>query len=197
MPNLTDAYNAIIAACNDPYIGYSMDPVERRSITLGVNYRTYCDCSSLISWGLTQGGFFLNNPWFATASEVGYLTGAGFVEVDIAGLWQAGDVLWHPKGGRWSVGHTEMVYAAGPAGKGYTMGAHWAKPNFADQVSINTSLSSKYDYTKLFRYDGVSPPDPGQPGDDPDDPGDPGKRDIPTGAIIEELRRRLWYPGRH
>lgn len=193
MSRIDDAYNLVIAACNDPYIGYSM--TDRRTITLGVTYRTYCDCSSLMSWALTGAGYFTSNPWFATGSQETWLARAGWYEVPISGEWLPGDIVWHPKGGRWTVGHTEMVYATGGNGKGYTMGAHWAKPVFADQVSINSGLSYASDYTKLFRSNESAPPDPGGGGGDPG--GDPGKRDVPMGAIIEDLRRRLWYPGHY
>lgn len=191
MPNLQDAYDAVIAACNDPYIGYSMD--DRKTITLGVTYRTYCDCSSLMSWALTIGGFFTTNPWFGTAGELTALTNAGWYTVPKSGQWLPGDILLRPRVPS-RIGHTEMVYSGGN-GRGVTMGAHWAKPNFADQVSINTSSTTGPEYTYLLRYDGSSPPDPGGGGGD--DPGDPGGLPAPRGAIIEELRRRLWYPGRH
>lgn len=192
MPSLQDAYDSVIAACNDPYIGYSQ--TSRRTITLGVNYRTYCDCSSLMSWALTRGGFFTSNPWFATSGELSALQSVGFQIVSKSGEWLPGDILLRPKTSSRG-GHTEMVYSGG-TGRGVTMGAHWAKPVFADQVSINSSSTTGQEYTYLLRYDGVSPPDPGG-GGDPDDPGDPGGYPAPIGAIIEELRRRLWYPGRH
>ena len=192
MPDLQSAYNAIVSACNDAYIGYSQE--YRRTITLGVNYNTYCDCSSLISWALTIGGFYSSNPWFSTSNEYQKLIDAGFYEVSKSGAWLPGDILLRPRTSS-RTGHTEMVYTGG-TGQGITMGAHWAKPVFADQVSINSNYDSGSQYTFLMRYDGTSPVDPGG-GDDPTDPGDPGAYPAPTGAIIEELRRRLWYPGRH
>lgn len=191
MPNLQDAYDSVIAACNDPYIGYSMD--YRTTITLGVTYRTYCDCSSLMSWALTRGGFFTSNPWFGTAGQLAKMQAAGWTIVSKSGVWLPGDILLRPRTSS-RIGHTEMVYSGGD-GRGVTMGAHWAKPDFADQVSINSSSTTGQEYTYLLRYDGVTPPDPGGGGGD--DPGDPGDLPVPIGAIIEELRRRLWYPGRH
>lgn len=133
MASLSNAYDYVIAACRDPNIGYSQD--MRKTITLGVDYKTYCDCSSLMSKAMTVGGYFKNNPWFATSNERSYLSKAGWQKVDIDGEWKPGDILWRS-------GHTEMVYSGG-AGKGVTMGAHTYKKAFANQVSINSFTSNK------------------------------------------------------
>lgn len=144
MASLSDAYDYVIAACRDPNIGYSQD--RRTTITLGVDYKTYCDCSSLMSKALTVGGYLKNNPWFTTSNEESYLSKAGWQKVDIDGEWKAGDILWRS-------GHTEMVYSGGN-GKGVTMGAHSAGYTFAKQVSINTYTSNKHTgrgWTHLWR----------------------------------------------
>lgn len=151
MGDLSAAYNLIVSACNDPNIGYSQP--NRTTIELGVSYRTYCDCSSLISWALTGAGYFNVNPWFYTGNEISYLLSAGWVEFDINTEWHAGDILWRE-------GHTEMVYTPAGGSSGYTMGAHTDRYAFPDQVSINTSTSNASRYTRLFRDEGVIEPYP-------------------------------------
>lgn len=141
MPSLTDAYNYVVAACNDPNIGYSQP--SRTTIELGVNYRTYCDCSSLMSKALTVGGYFANNPWFVTSNERSYLSRIGWQQENINGIWQPGDILWRS-------GHTEMVYTGGN-GQGVTMGAHSSSYAFAKQVSINDYTSTAGSWTALYR----------------------------------------------
>ena len=105
------AYNLVIQACNDPYIGYSQP--QRTSIQLGVNYRTYCDCASLMSWACYLAGAWDHNPWFSTIDEPTWLQQAGFTRMRAdASPWQPGDILTHDEGsaeyGPYS--HTEMVY---------------------------------------------------------------------------------------
>lgn len=140
-PSLSAAYQYVIDACNDPNIGYSQD--DRTTITLGVNYRTYCDCSSLLSKALTVAGYFKNNPWFATSGEREYLRRAGWVQQDINGQWNPGDILWRS-------GHTEMVYTGG-TGKGVSMGAHTAKYSFERQVSISDKTTYARKWSSLWR----------------------------------------------
>lgn len=140
-PSLSAAYQYVIDACNDPNIGYSQD--ERTTITLGVNYHTYCDCSSLLSKALTVAGYFKNNPWFATSGEREYLRRAGWVQQDINGQWNPGDILWRS-------GHTEMVYTGG-TGQGVSMGAHTAKYSFERQVSISDKTTYARKWTSLWR----------------------------------------------
>lgn len=149
MPSLTDAFNYCVAACNDPYIGYSIP--DRKSGTLGVDYVTHFDCSSLMSKSMTVGGYFTNNPWFSTSDQPTYMSRAGWIEVDQSGLWIPGDILWYPAG--WhgkEYGHTEMVYEGG-TGKGRTMGAHTSGYAFARQVSINDSWTSAGYYKAMYR----------------------------------------------
>lgn len=147
MADIARAYNLIIDACNDPHVGYSQS--KRRTITLGVSYNTYCDCSSLISWALTGSGFYSNNPWFSTHNEVSQLLGCGFHEEPVDGEWKKGDVLWR-------VGHTEMVYD-----DRVTMGAHTDGIPFAKQVSINEFSSKPSEWTRCFRYkNGVEEDEP-------------------------------------
>lgn len=141
MPSLSDAYNYVIAACNWPYVGYSQP--QRETIDITVNYRTYCDCSSLMSKGLTVGGYYVNNPWFVTANEQSYLSRIGWIQEDINGIWQPGDILWRS-------GHTEMVYTGGNGG-GVTMGAHTSKYAFENQVSINDYTSTASSWSQLWR----------------------------------------------
>lgn len=138
MADINKFYQLVIQACNDPFIGYSQS--QRRTITLGVSYRTYCDCSSLESWALTLSGFFTNNPWFATSNEANYLTQAGFRQVPISGEWKPGDIVLKP-------GHTEVVYQGR-----VTMGAHTDGIAFADQVSINNKATNPSYYTSCWRY---------------------------------------------
>lgn len=142
MPSLTDAYNYVIAACEWPYIGYSQGSA-RETIDINANYRTYCDCSSLMSKALTVGGYFYNNPWFVTDNEDYYLKKAGWQTFNINGLWMPGDILWRS-------GHTEMVYTGGN-GSGVTMGAHTARYDFVNQVSINSYTSTASSWSVLYR----------------------------------------------
>lgn len=150
MPSLQDAYNYCIAACEDPYIGYSIP--DRTTGTLGVDYRTYFDCSSLMAKSMTVGGYFVNNPWFGTADQVTYMYRAGWIEVDQSGIWLPGDILWYPKG--WhghNWGHTEMVYEGG-TGRGRTMGAHTnSYTDYSKQVSIKDGWTTAGYYSKMFR----------------------------------------------
>lgn len=138
MSDINLFYQLVIQACNDPFIGYSQ--ARRTTISLGQSYRTYCDCSSLISWALTNSGFYTNNPWFATSNEISQLQRAGFTQVDLNSEWKPADVLWKQ-------GHTEVVYQGR-----VTMGAHTDGITFADQVSINSKATSPSYYTSCWRY---------------------------------------------
>lgn len=152
MGDINIAYNKIIQACNDPNIGYNQydgDRPNRTTITLGVNYMTCCDCSSLISWALTEAGFFAQNPWFFTQTEPEYLIQAGFTRYPAGSVeWEAGDIVWIRNSEHQ---HTEMVYQGNGIG-GITMGAHQRlKGNFAGEVSINSSPSSAGRYESIFK----------------------------------------------
>lgn len=141
--DINKAYTLIIQACNDPNIGYSQS--ARRTISLGVSYHTFCDCSSIESWALTLSGFFENNPWFATGNQISQLKRIGFHEVPVGGNWNKGDILWRP-------GHTEMVYEGR-----VTMGAHTDGIAFPKQVSINEFASRPSEWVSCWRYqDGAS-----------------------------------------
>lgn len=144
MPSLSIAYQYVIDACNDPYIDYNRFDL-RTTITLGVNYVTYCDCSSLLSKALTVGGYYVNNPWFYTGNEDYYLKKAGWQIEDINGQWMPGDILWKD-------GHTEMVYTGGQA-SGVSMGAHTSDPHvpFERHVCINNYTSYAGKWTRLYR----------------------------------------------
>lgn len=77
MADLTLAYNTCIEICNNPNVGYSQTYREGQTVG-GI---TYYDCSSLMSYCCTVGGFLSSNPWFTTRSMDGYLIGAGFQKV--------------------------------------------------------------------------------------------------------------------
>lgn len=144
--NLQTAFDLVVAACNDPYIGYSQ--ARRTTIKLNVNYRTYCDCSSLIAWALTGAGFFNQNPWFVTQTMGPILTNAGFTVYDPnTTIWQPGDILLNP------THHTEMCYRS-TGTQGVTMGAHASDGRpFANEVSINSYVTSGSYWEQLWRYD--------------------------------------------
>ena len=142
MADLTIAYQYCIQVCNDPLARYSQTYREFQTIP-GTN--TYgCDCSSLLSKCLTEGGFFESNPWFTTRSMESYLIGAGFKKTDASTPWLAGDILWR-------TGHTEMVYQPTDGG-GITMGAHSSSYPPEKQVSINENPTSNTAWTYLYRY---------------------------------------------
>lgn len=145
--NIDLFYQLIIQACNDNNIGYNQN--QRRTIQLGVPFRTFCDCSSIESWGLTLSGFTNNNPWFTTYNMESYLIQWGWHLEPITGEWKMGDIVWKD-------GHTEVVYRGR-----VTMGAHTDSVAFANQVSINDRVTDPSYYTRLWRYqDGASGDEP-------------------------------------
>lgn len=149
MGNLTLAYNTCIDICNAPNVGYSQDYREGQTVD-GI---TYYDCSSLMSYCCTVGGFFTTNPWYTTRSMDEYLSAAGFLKGNANQPWKKGDILWRS-------GHTEMVYEPADGG-GYTMGAHTDTYPLEQQVSINTFVSPYSAWTYLYRaptgvLDGIS-----------------------------------------
>lgn len=139
MGDIKQAYELVIQACQDPFVGYSQ--AKRTTIRLGGSTRTYCDCSSLMSWALTFAGFYSNNPWFSTHNQRQQLQKIGFHEEPIDGEWKKGDILWR-------AGHTEMVYNY----ERVTMGAHTDSYVFAKQVSINEFASRPREWTSCWRY---------------------------------------------
>lgn len=150
MPDLSAAYQYVIDVCEDPNIGYSIP--QRTTGTLGVSYLTYFDCSSLMAKAMTVGGYFSSNPWFSTDNQPGFMSRAGWIQIDKTGLWLPGDIVYFSK--EWSghpYGHTEMVYEGGE-GKGRTMGAHGVSGrSFPNQVSIKSGWSYASDYQYVFR----------------------------------------------
>lgn len=154
------AYNLVIQACNDDYIGYSMSDL-RTTIKLGVTYRTYCDCSSLMSWACFNAGAWSSNPWFSTGDEPTWLQQAGFTRMPANSTpWQPGDILTHSEGWMspgvpYPDAHTEMVYQGTGGTSGYTMGAHTSQVAFRDQVSIRTYISDTSYWQWLYRAGGT------------------------------------------
>ena len=141
-------YDWAVKTCNDPNTGYSQEYRNERK----VNGITYFDCSSFVYYALYYGGFAVDpKAWpFTTYNMQPVLLNLGFREYDAAAMiWKPADILWSQE-------HTEIVYqGADRAGSGYTMGAH-GKTNraLADQVSINTFVSTYTKYPKLYRYEG-------------------------------------------
>lgn len=143
MSNFQLFINRIIQACEDPNVGYSQD--KRTTIKLGVDYRTYTDCSALISWGLTEASYFKTNPWFYTGNQERIMNSIGWKSYSPTIPWQKGDVLLVHND---SHQHTEVVYD----GKNYiTMGAHTDKKPFPEQVSIRNYSSSPSEWGVLLR----------------------------------------------
>ena len=141
-----------VKICNDNNIGYSQ--AQRTTIKLGANYKTYCDCSSYVSFICYHVGYLKNNPWFTTFNMIPILKSAGFKEKPLSGDWLPGDVLVR----NWpTTQHTEIVYKGGKGG-GVTMGAHSPSVPFSEQVSINRYPSKASDWQTLLR-----PPDSGEP----------------------------------
>ncbi len=143
MSRITPAYNLIVNACNDNNIGYSQS--QRTTIQLGVSNRTYCDCSSIISWALYKAGILKDNPWFTTYNMADILRSAGFTKHDINTTWIAGDILLSNE-------HTEMVHTPHAIG-GITMGAHNDTLPFKEQVSINNYATTPSYYRELWRLE--------------------------------------------
>ena len=152
MPDLNTAYSWAINTCNAPNVGYSQNYRNQQS----VNGVTYYDCSSFIWYALKAGGFDVEAAYLSalgyaysgnaitTANERAWLLALGFVEKNIGGEWQAGDILWRS-------GHTEMVYQGG-IHQGVTMGAHTSNTSLENQVSINSSVSTQNSWTSIYRY---------------------------------------------
>lgn len=142
MADLTTAYNYCIQICNDPKARYSQTYREFQTIPGTDTYG--CDCSSLMSKCLYEGGFLEYNPWFTTRSMESFLLGAGFDKTNASIPWKAGDILWRS-------GHTEMVYEPTDGG-GITMGAHSSSYPPDRQVSINSGPTASSAWTYLYRY---------------------------------------------
>ena len=157
MSKLSDFIKFVEAACKDPYVGYSQP--KRTTIKLNSDRRTYCDCSSLISWAMTKAGYFKSNPWFYTGNQEEYLKKAGWKRYDPKSIeWKKGDILHRRSGGS---GHTEVVYLGSGKGQGVTMGAHGSGYSWVNQVSINRSYSYGRNWMNLYRYVGSGKTYPG------------------------------------
>lgn len=173
--DLQAAYNWIVSQCNDPDVRY--DQTYRNMRT--VNGLTYFDCSSLMFFGLWQGGGFpvgsygysttltdYTNPtqghwanaWTVQTMEP-ILVQAGWVDVrlDMPEEWLPGDILI--KYGQW---HTEMVYSPQP--NLMQMGARNSSLPAAEQVAIHTLYTNYYD--RILRDPSQPAPTPG-PGPHP------------------------------
>ena len=161
MSSLSDAYNAVIQACQSPLISYNQldsDKPLRNTIHTYYDYSignwtrsACCDCSSLMGWALYRGGY--SQSFFAcdtTAMWDYYMAQCGWQDMGSPSnnVWQPGDIL------QTRTTHTEMVYQGNGGAAGITMGAHGRygsyANNLAGQVSINTGLST-YAFTKLWR----------------------------------------------
>lgn len=154
MPSLQTAYNWLVNTCNAPNVGYDMNHREQETVD-GV---TYYDCSSILWYALNAGGWGFTGSPFTTDTMKRILFSSGWQEVDINGLWVAGDIVWRPAGFNdqgtiHEYGHCEMVFS-GSTGYGITMGAHSARYELPDQVSINSNPSYAHSYQSLLRYTG-------------------------------------------
>lgn len=175
------SYKYIYRCCINPHIGYSQ--IKRETLDLDADYRTYCDCSSLISKALTQAGYFKTNPWFWTGNMISYLEKAGFKKYNAGSVvWKDGDILWRK-------GHTEMVYKGTGTGRGITMGAHSANYSWVNQVSVNRTESTAKNWTYLFRRPGKK-----YTGDFPTLPKRGYFRNGDKGVNVKRLQKFLnWY----
>lgn len=178
MSSLSDAFNAVVQACESPYVSYNMlnsyypsyyeQKPERASIYSAYDFNQNdwvrnccCDCSSLMGWALFRGGY--SQSFFAcdtTAMWDYYMTQCGWVDMGSPSnnIWQPGDIL------QTRTTHTEMVYEGNGGAAGITMGAHGRSGVYSpednpganraallqSQVSINSGLST-YNFTKLWR----------------------------------------------
>lgn len=161
MSSLTDAFNAVVQACESPLISYNQldsDKPLRNTIHTYYDYtannwtrNACCDCSSLMGWALYRGGY--SQSFFAcdtTAMWDYYMARCGWQDMGAPSnnIWQPGDIL------QTRTTHTEMVYEGNGGNAGITMGAHGRYGSYANnlqgQVSINTGIST-YAFTKLWR----------------------------------------------
>lgn len=147
MVSISLAYNFMVTECNKSNVGYSQDYRAQQT----VNGITYYDCSSIIWYALLAGGFDCvsanggSTYPFWTGSMEDVLLKLGFKKYVASVEWKNGDIVW-------KTGHTEMVYSGQR-----TMGAHTDGVALANQVSINTSDTSKTYYECLYRYEETVP----------------------------------------
>ena len=161
MSSLSDAFNAVVQACESPLISYNqLDPDKPSRSTINEYYdfsannwtrAACCDCSSLMGWALFRGGYA--QSFFAcdtTAMWDYYMRQCGWQDMGNPNnvIWQPGDIV------QTRDTHTEMVYQGNGGNTGITMGAHGRRGIFANnpdaQVSIQTGLNT-YAFTKLWR----------------------------------------------
>ena len=161
MSSLSDAFNAVVQACESPLISYNMDGTDKPSRRTIYDYYDFstnnwtraacCDCSSLMGWALFRGGYA--QSFFAcdtTAMWDYYMRQCGWQDMGAPSnnIWQPGDIL------QTRTTHTEMVYQGNGGNTGITMGAHGRRGVYANdlagQVSIQTGLNT-YNFTKLWR----------------------------------------------
>lgn len=161
MSSLSDAFNAVVQACESPLISYNqLDPDKPSRSTIYEYYdfsannwtrAACCDCSSLMGWALFRGGYA--HSFFAcdtTAMWDYYMRQCGWVDMGHPNnvIWQPGDIV------QTRDTHTEMVYQGNGGNTGITMGAHGRRGVYANdpdgQVSIQTGLNT-YAFTKLWR----------------------------------------------
>ena len=161
MSSLSDAFNAVVQACESPLISYNqLDPDKPSRSTINEYYdfsannwtrAACCDCSSLMGWALFRGGY--TNSFFAcdtVAMYDYYMVQCGWVNMGNPNnvIWQPGDIV------QTRDTHTEMVYQGNGGNTGITMGAHGRRGVFANnlkgQVSIQTGLNT-YAFTRLWR----------------------------------------------
>lgn len=161
MSSLSDAFNAVVQACESPLISYNqLDPDKPSRSTINEYYdfsannwtrAACCDCSSLMGWALFRGGYA--QSFFAcdtTAMWDYYMRQCGWQDMGNPNnvIWQPGDIV------QTRDTHTEMVYQGNGGNTGITMGAHGRRGVYANdpdgQVSIQTGLNT-YAFTKLWR----------------------------------------------
>lgn len=138
MPDINTAYNLAVALCQADYTRYSQE--HRRAEW--IDGLQYFDCSSFISYCLTEAGFFSDNPWFTTYNMVEILTNIGFTLHNSATTeWKNGDILLSSE-------HTEMVYNGENL---ILMGAHTDRNPPLEQVSIRRYPADKSELPQLLR----------------------------------------------
>lgn len=158
MPSIDKAYQWVINTCNAANVGYPSNYQWRNQST--VNGITYYDCSSLMYYGLINGGFDLDpNAWpFVTWTMPAILLDLGFTQFDPrTTVLLPGDILvddWRDT----KLQHTEMVYKGPEDGTtvnyGWFMGAHGPAPYYslADQVSIDSGYAHAYGVEGWFWF---------------------------------------------
>lgn len=142
MPSIQQSYNWAVETCAAENVGYSQQ-YRNQQIVKGI---TYYDCSSFIWYALVAGGFDVkaanggSSYPFWTGTEAACLRVLGFTLYDPSVEWKAGDILIR-------TGHTEMAFDTTRS-----MGAHTAKVELNEQVSINAN-DSRGNWLQLWRWE--------------------------------------------